>query len=130
MGMLGNFVAPRYRPWLRRGFAAGASCGAAVSAWLIWRFTAGVPPGEADAAEALSLFVMLLGFPLSMLMDVAFAVHPLVGWAMLFLSIPVTWGLVCAIGALLLASPRDPDPSAAGAPASSARAAAEETPEP
>lgn len=134
MSMLGTFVAPRYQPWFRRGFAAGASCGAVVAAWLIWRFTAGVPPGTADTAEALGLLTMLLGFPLSMLTDVAFAVHPRVGRAMLFLSIPVTWGLVCAavstIGALLLASPREPEPSAAGAPASPApRAATEEAPE-
>ncbi|HYW10192.1 MAG TPA: hypothetical protein VE913_24720 [Longimicrobium sp.] len=78
--------------------------GAGVAAWLLYSFALGRDAGSPEAAEGIFLLAMMLGFPLSVLGSIGFAVHPLVGWALIILSIMVMWGCVGAaistIGAL------------------------------
>lgn len=80
----------RVSRWARRGCTIGGGLGIVASVAVLLRMALGPSHG----VEAIFFTAFVLGYPLSRLSTTAGHVSPPLGWTVLFLSIPVVWGLI------------------------------------
>ena len=97
-------VAPRYARWVRRGMIVGASFGLVAYAALFWYFEAGPGRANPDRGEAHGLFILLLGFPFSLLAGYGASLGDAIGHILFAASAALAWGVwagvLCGVGAL------------------------------
>ena len=98
-------VAPRYARWVRRGAIVGAGLGVVAYAALFWYFEAGPGRANPDRGDVHGFFIILLGFPFSLLAGYGASLGAVIGHILLAASVALAWGLwggvLFGIGALV-----------------------------